>query len=135
MRDFAVASAGGVSVMSLVDGSLKNRSRNTGEPRPVTAVAADLSPLYAALMDADDRSDSQALALIGWMLFGVASAAQQAQDEAIGLLEELRLAARVATAGQGSPASLATLRNVLGRHGWLPPPGATPLQVLAAPVR
>lgn len=135
MRDAAAASAGAVDAMSLVEGSLKSRSRKAGEPGPATAASADLSALYPALMDADDRSDSQALARIGWMLFAMASASQQAHDEAIGLLEELRLAARVATAGEGSPASLALLRRVLGRHGWLPPPGATPLQVLAEPAR
>lgn len=73
------------------------------------------------------------LARLGWDLFTMASAAQQAHCEAVGLLAELRAAARAATAGEGSPASLALLRHVLARHGWLPPPDATPLQVLATP--
>lgn len=97
--------------------------------------STDLRTLYPALLDADDRGDAQALARIGWTLFGTASATQQAYHETAGLLEELRLAARVATAGAGSPASLALLRKVLCRHGWMPPRDATPLQVLAAPSR
>jgi hypothetical protein len=52
--------------------------------------------------------------------------------DAMCLLSELCAAARATVAGQGSPASLALLREVLAKHGWLPPPGATPLQMLAA---
>lgn len=93
----------------------------------------ELSALYRTLIDADDRGDATALARLGWALFTKASAAQHAHREAIGLLTELRTAARTATAGDGSPASLAPLRHVLAIHGWLPPRDATQLQVLAAP--
>jgi len=92
-----------------------------------------LSGLYCGLMEADDQNDAGALARIGWILFAMASTAQQAQCETAGLLSELRAAARATAAGEGSPASLALLRHVLGKHGWLPPAGATPLQMLAAP--
>lgn len=100
------------------------------------AVAPDdrLLALYRALLDADDQSDAQALASLGWQLFALASAAQQANREAAGLLDELCAGARAAVAGSGSPASLALLSHVLAKHGWLPKPGATPLQVLAAPL-
>jgi hypothetical protein len=94
-----------------------------------------LSAVYPALLDADNRGNAQALADVGWVLFGMAGAAEQAQREAVALLEELRLAARVAVAAGGSPASIALLRRVLASHGWLPARGATPLQVLAAPAR
>ncbi len=93
----------------------------------------ELSELYQALMDADDRGDPEALARLGWVLFTMASGAQQAHRETAGLLRELRTAARAVIAGDGSPASMAPLRHVLTRRGWLPPRDATPLQVLAAP--
>jgi hypothetical protein len=112
-----------------------NRSLRTAETEPFTPASADLQALYPALVDADDRGDAQALARLGWVLYATASAAQQAHGEAIGLLEELRIAARVVVAGDGSPASFALLRHVLATHGWLPPRGATPLQVLAAPIK
>jgi hypothetical protein len=98
-----------------------------------SATPEELSALYKALIEADDRGDAETLARLGWVLFTLASAAHQGHCEAIGLLGELRTAARAATAGGGSPASLALLRHVLTKHGWLPPPDATPLQVLAAP--
>jgi hypothetical protein len=91
-----------------------------------------LSALYPALMDADDRRDAQALARLGWALFEMASRAQIAHRETVAMLDDVCIAARVATAGRGSPASLALLRAVLARHGRLPPGDATPLQVLAA---
>jgi hypothetical protein len=102
---------------------------------PQQAVAPDdrLPVLYQALLDADDQNDAQALASLGWQLFELASTAHHANREAATLLDELGAAARAAVAGQGSPASLALLTHVLARHGWLPKPGATPLQVLAAP--
>lgn len=89
--------------------------------------------LYPALVRADDRADSQGLAALGWELFEIASMAQQAHCEAAAKLDDLRVAARVVTAGQGSPGSLALLRAVLARYGWLPMAETTPLQVLAAP--
>ncbi len=98
-----------------------------------SATPEELSALYKALISADDRGDAEALARLGWVLFTLASAAHQGHREAVGLLGELRTAARAATASDGSPASLALLRHVLAKHGWLPPPDATPLQVLAAP--
>jgi hypothetical protein len=98
-----------------------------------TATPKDLIPLYRALIDADDRGDAAALARLGWTLFSIASTAQQAQRETVALLSELRAAARAASVGGESRASLALLRHVLAKHGWLPPPDATPLQVLAAP--
>jgi hypothetical protein len=93
----------------------------------------DLLDLYRALVDADDLNDTVALACIGWQFYSMACAAHQARSEAAGLLGELCAAARAAVAGHGSPASLALLREVLARHGWLPEPGATPLQMIAAP--
>jgi hypothetical protein len=105
-----------------------------GQARPATTSPEDLPVLYRVLTDADERSDPAALGRIGWQLFSMTCAAQLAHSEAVYLLSELRGAARAAVAGQGSPASLALLRHVLARHGWLPPPSATPLQVLAAPV-
>jgi hypothetical protein len=92
-----------------------------------------LSALYPVLLEADDRGDVQALARLGWALFEIASTAEHAHLKATTLLHELCVAARVATAGRGGQASLALLRSVLARHGWLPPDGATPLQVLAGP--
>lgn len=68
---------------------------------------------------------------MGWILFAITSKAQHAQREALILLMELRAAASAVSAGNGSHASLALLRHVLATHGWLPPPNATPLQVLA----
>ena len=99
----------------------------------VTVTPKDLIPLYRALIDADDRGDAAALARLGWTLFSIASTAQEARREAITLLSELRAAARAASVGGESRASLALLSHVLARHGWLPPPDATPLQVLSAP--
>lgn len=98
-------------------------------------VSDRLSALYPELVSADDSADAQALATLGWTLFEIASMAQQAHRETAAVVDELRLAAQVGVAGQGSPASLALLRNVLARHGWLPPAKATPLQVLAASKR
>jgi len=97
------------------------------------ALAPDdrLLALYRALLDADDQRDAPALASLGWQLFALASAAQQENREAVVLLDELCAAARAAVAGAGSPASLALLTHVLARHGWLPKPGASPLQTLA----
>jgi hypothetical protein len=104
-----------------------------GQAHPATTLPEDLPVMYRELIDADNRSDPAALARVGWQLFSMICVAQQAHSEAHGLLSELRSAARAAIAGQGSPGSLALLRDVLARHGWLPPAGATPLQVLAAP--
>jgi hypothetical protein len=104
-----------------------------GGNKTATAIPEELSELYQALMDADDRGDPEALARLGWVLFTMASMAQQARREAAGPLRELRTAARAVIAGDGCPASLAPLRHVLASRGWLPPRDATPLQVLAAP--
>ena len=103
------------------------------EESDLASVPNDLMPLYQDLIEADDRSDATTLARLGWNLFGIASKAQQAQREAVVLLMELRAAASAVSVGEGSRASLALLRHVLSKHGWLPPPNATPLQVLAAP--
>jgi hypothetical protein len=91
----------------------------------------ELSTVFGKLIDADDRGDATALARLGWALFIMAGTAQQAQRETADLVHDLLTAARAATAGDGSPASLAPLRHVLARHGCLPPRGTTPLQVLA----
>jgi hypothetical protein len=99
----------------------------------LSGVPKDLCGLYSALVDADDQEDTQALTRLGWVLFSEASTAQDAHHEAVGLLTELRAAACAVIAGEGSPASLSLLREVLATRGWLPPPNATPLQVLAAP--
>ncbi len=90
--------------------------------------------LYGALMEADDRGDAPALARLAWELFAVASAAEQATTEALAALTELATAARTTAAASGSAASLAVLRAVLAKRGWLPPRDLSPLQVLAAPV-
>lgn len=99
----------------------------------VCATPADLSELCGTLIEADDRGDALTLARLAWVLFAMAETAQEAHCDAVGLLAELRAAAGAVAAGDGSPASLALLRHVLAKHGWLPPPDATPLQVLAAP--
>jgi hypothetical protein len=101
-------------------------------PRAI-AMPDDLLTLYAALIDADDRGDATSLAGLGWSLFAIASTARQGHRKAADLLAELRAAASAAYAGNGSPASLELLRHILAKHGWLPEPGATPLQALAAP--
>ena len=103
------------------------------DPCALSGMPKDLCGLYSALVDADEQGNTQALARLGWVLFTMVSTAQEARYEAVGLLTELCGAARVVVAGAGSPASLGLLRNVLAKHGWLPPPDATPLQVLAAP--
>ena len=100
--------------------------------RPATASPTELSGLYGALIEADDRGDAQALARLGWSLFAIASEAQQAHNDVAAELHEVLTAARAATAGNGSPGAVGLLRHVLARHGWLPPADATPLQVLAA---
>ena len=105
------------------------------QSRPAAALPDDSSALYRTLLDADDRGDVVLLARLGWTLFTLAASAQQAHRETAGLLAELRAAAGATYAGNGTPASLAPLRHVLARHGWLPPRGASPLQVLAAPLR
>jgi hypothetical protein len=110
--------------------SFPRRSPGDGRPRQ----ACDRLPaVYVDLIDADDQGDVQALARVAWDLFTLASEAHQAHREAVVVLDELCTAARAAAAGKGSPASLALLRIVLARRGWLPPPSATPLQVLASP--
>jgi hypothetical protein len=101
--------------------------------RALRAMPTDLSELYKPLLEADDRNDAVMLARLAWSLFSMADAAQQAYSQAVSLLDELRGAAGATSAGEGSQASLALLRHVLAKHGWLPPPDATPLQVLAAP--
>lgn len=98
----------------------------------LAAAQNDLIPLYQALIEADDRGDAVALARVGWNLFAIASKAQQARRESHVLLMELRAAAGAVSAGEGSHASLALLRHMLSKHGWMPAPNATPLQVLAA---
>lgn len=109
------------------------RAYNRAAPGAATELPKDLFALYGELIDADDQGDALALARLGWTLFTAASTAQQAHHEAADWLNELRTAARAAIAGEGSPASLALLRHVLAKHGWLPPLDATPLQVLAEP--
>jgi hypothetical protein len=99
----------------------------------LSGMPKNLCGLYSTLVDADDQGDTQALARLGWVLFTMVSEAQEACDEAVGLLTELRTATCAAVAGEGSPAALGLLREVLAKHGWLPPPNATPLQVLATP--
>lgn len=91
-----------------------------------------LATLYAALEDAGNRCDAQALAALGWELFEMASEAQRARRETVARTNELRVAACVVAAGRGSPASLALLRTVLAGYGWLPAADATPLQVLCS---
>ena len=99
----------------------------------LSGMPKDLCGLYSALVDADDQGDTQALARLGWALFTKAGMAHEAHHDAVGLLTELRSVAGAVVAGKGSPASLGLLRDVLAKRGWLPPPNATPLQVLATP--
>lgn len=112
-----------------LDGGVTSRV----EENDLASVANDLMPLHQELIEAEHRSDAMTLARLGWILFGIADQAQQTQREAVVQLTELHAAARAVSAGEGSRASLALLRHVLSKHGWLPPPDATPLQVLAAP--
>jgi hypothetical protein len=91
-----------------------------------------LAALYRSFLDAADRNDTATLTRTAWALFTKASVAREAWCDTADLLAELRAAAQAAAAGQGSPASLGPLRHVLAGHGWLPPSGGTPLQVLAA---
>jgi hypothetical protein len=99
----------------------------------LSGMPESLCGLYSALVEADDQGDALALARLGWVLFTKAGEAEQAQDEAAGRLAELRAAA-CAVAADGSAGSLGLLRHVLAKHGWLPPPGVTALQALAAPL-
>lgn len=101
------------------------------EENELSGAPDDLMSLYQDLIEADDRGDAAMLARLGWILFEIAGKAQYGQHEALVLLMELRAAASAVSAGDGSRASLALLRHVLSQHGWLPPPDATPLQVLA----
>ena len=93
----------------------------------------DTAVLYYALMDADDRGDAPGLARLAWALFTLAGTAEQVNRDALAVLTELAAAARAAVADGGRPGSLALLRHVLAKRGWLPPHDMTPLQVLAAP--
>lgn len=112
------------------DSTSSQRESSGHEPQ---SVGDRLAAVYADLMDADDGDDARALAKVAWGLFALTSEVCGAHHEAIAMLDELCTAARAATAGKGCPASLAVLRAVLAKRGWLPPPSATPLQVLASP--
>lgn len=85
-----------------------------------TARPDDLSALYGTLVDADERGDTFALAGLAWVLFTIASRAEQAHRRTAALLAELQTAASTTCAGAGSPASLELLRHVLAKHGWRP---------------
>ena len=76
-----------------------------------------------------------ALAGLGWALFAIASSALEDRRETVASLDELRAAARATVAAEGTTPAVALLRHVLAKRGWLPPPGSTPLQALAAPSR
>jgi hypothetical protein len=76
-----------------------------------------------------------ALAGLGWALFAIASFALEDRRETVASLDELRAAARATVAAGDSGPAVAVLRHVLAKHGWLPPPGSSPLQALAAPPR
>lgn len=54
-----------------------------GKADAATTSAESLPALYRALLDADDRGDAVALARIGWLLFAMTSATQQAHLEAV----------------------------------------------------
>jgi hypothetical protein len=97
------------------------------------STSIDLAPLYRALIQADDRGDPVALAGLGWALFAIASSALEDRREAAASLAELRTAARATVAAGDTSPAVTLLRHVLAKRGWLPPPGSTPLQVLAAP--
>jgi hypothetical protein len=77
----------------------------------------ELSAAFGKLIEADDRGDAITLARLGWTLFIMAGTAQQAHREAVDRLDDLLTAARAATAGEGSPASLAPLHHALIKHG------------------
>ena len=101
---------------------------------PSADVTAELlRELYVRLFEADERGDAVALARVGWRLLAIITEVQEAEREAAAVLNTLRSAACAAIAGQGSAASLALLRHVLAGQGWLPSPGVTPLQAVAAP--
>lgn len=102
--------------------------------RPGTPTPPDLGALYCALVDADDRGDAPGVARLAWALFALASNAEELNSSVLEVMTELTTAARAAIAGDGSVGSLALLRHVLAKRGWLPPRDASPLQVLAAPV-
>jgi hypothetical protein len=122
----ADAQPSGRAAVGATAGPVPRNLNQLANPTP-----ADLSALYRALVDADDRQDALALARLGWVLFTVASTAEQAHRKTAALLAELQAAASATYAGAGSPASLELLRHVLAKHGWLPEPGMTPLQVFA----
>jgi hypothetical protein len=103
---------------------------DSGSPVPP---ALDPAALYSALVEADDQGDAPGLARLAWALFALASKAEEVNGSVLEALTELTAAARAAIVGDGSVASLALLRHVLAKRGWLPPRDASPLQVLAAP--
>jgi hypothetical protein len=87
--------------------------------------------LLCALVDADDRDDTRALARLGWVLFDLLCRTQQAQSDAADMLEELRNVAQAVVAGSGSQASVGRVREVLAMHDWLRHPAPAPPRLLA----
>jgi hypothetical protein len=134
-RRYAADAAGGPQISGRAAAGGTAHAVPGNLSRLAIATPDDLSALYRALVDADDRQNALALARLGWVLFTVAITAEEAHRKTAGLLAELQAAASAAYAGAGSPASLELLRHVLARHGWLPEPGKTPLQVFATPPR
>jgi hypothetical protein len=81
--------------------------------------------LLSALAATDSRSDASVLARLGLILFSRAQDAQRAHCETETVLEELCAAARaVVVTDDASTASVRLLREVLAKHGWLPPADA-----------
>ncbi len=116
-------------------GSIPDTLAGSKSAELASPVPDELATSYRSLLDAADRNDNATLTRTARDLFTAANVARETRRETADLLAELRAAAQAAAAGHGSPASLGLLRHVLARHGWLPPAGATPLQVLAAQPR
>lgn len=129
----AAGGSAAVDPVSPWDGQSEPTAATPQDLCALSGMPKNLCGLYSALVDADDQGDAQALGRLGWALFTKAGEAQQAQDDAVGLLAELRAVACAVAAADGNPASLDLLHHVLAKYGWLPPPDATPLQMLAAP--
>jgi hypothetical protein len=89
---------------AVADGGPEGGEKPRVQENDLASVPNDLMPLYLDLIEADDRSDATKLARLGWILFAIASKAQQAQREAVVLLMELRAAAGAVSAGEGSRA-------------------------------
>jgi hypothetical protein len=96
---------------------------------------AQMDGMYAVLSDADADRDAEALADAAWRLYAETAQAQAEAGQARAALAQLATAARaaIAAAADGATDPLAPMRHVLNGHSWLPMPGASVAQLLAAP--